>query len=322
MAQEIRPDLFLIEVPLPNSPLKYLNSYVIRSNDRNLIIDTGLNNKACLDAMNQGLESLGIDLARTDFFITHLHADHFGLVAQLATPTSRTFFNRPDAEIIEAKGWWEPMLEAAAKNGFPKNELLNALEKHPGYKNSSDWIPHLNILNNGDTIDVGEYHFTCVHTPGHTMGHTCLYEAEKKLFIAGDHILIDITPNIQCWYENRNPLGDYLDSLDRVVDLDIELVLPGHRRLINDHTTRIKELKQHHEERCREILGILNGKGMDAYTVASRMTWDIRCDTWEDFPIAQKWFATGEAIAHLRYMEEKGDIRRQAGNDLITYAKM
>lgn len=319
MVQEIRPELFLIEVPLPNSPLKYLNSYVIRSNERSLIIDTGLNHEDCLEAMTTGLASLGIDLAKTDFFITHLHADHFGLVAKLATPTSRTFFNRPDAEIIEAKGWWEPMLEAAALNGFPKEELLHALEKHPGYKNSSEWIPHLNILNNGDTIDVGDYHFECVHTPGHTIGHTCLYEADKKLFVAGDHILIDITPNIQCWYETGNPLGDYLNSLDLVMDMDIELVLPGHRRLVNDHKTRITELKDHHAERCDEIRGILNGSGMSAYDIAARMTWDIRCDSWEAFPIAQKWFATGEAIAHLHYMAEKGEIRQQDRDGLIVY---
>jgi glyoxylase-like metal-dependent hydrolase (beta-lactamase superfamily II) len=104
MVQEIRPDLFLIEVPLPNSPLKYLNSYVVRSSDRTLVIDTGLNRKVCFDALQGGLRKLGVDPGRTDFFITHLHADHFGLVSKLATPTSRVYFNRPDAELIEAKG--------------------------------------------------------------------------------------------------------------------------------------------------------------------------------------------------------------------------
>ena len=43
MVQEICPELFLIEVPLPNSPLKYLNAYVVRSPERSLVIDTGLN---------------------------------------------------------------------------------------------------------------------------------------------------------------------------------------------------------------------------------------------------------------------------------------
>ena len=86
MVQEIRPELFLIEVPLPNSPLKYLNSYVVRSSDRTLVIDTGLNRKVCLEALQGGLKKLGVDPARTDFFITHLHADHFGLVSKAGHP--------------------------------------------------------------------------------------------------------------------------------------------------------------------------------------------------------------------------------------------
>jgi glyoxylase-like metal-dependent hydrolase (beta-lactamase superfamily II) len=312
MVQEIRPELFLIEVPLPNSPLKYLNSYVVRSMDRTLVIDTGLNRKVCLDALQGGLNKLGVDPARTDFFITHLHADHFGLVSKLATPTSRVYFNRPDAELIEAKGWWEPMLAAAGRHGFPEQELRNAIEQHPGYKFSSEWVPELSLLKDGDAIDVGEYHFRCVHTPGHSMGHTCLYEAGKKIFVAGDHILIDITPNIQCWSDNQNPLKDYIHSLDRVYDLEMTLVLPGHRRLIEDGKFRITELKTHHERRCAEILNILDGRELSAYAVASFMHWDIKCDSWEQFPIAQKWFATGEAIAHLRYLEEKGQIQRRS----------
>lgn len=320
MVQEIHPDLFLVEVPLPNSPLKYLNSYVVRSGERNLIIDTGLNRKTCLDALSSGLKALGIDLARTDFFITHLHADHFGLVSKLATPTSQVFFNRPDAEIIEAKGWWEPMLAAAGRYGFPEAQLRDAIEQHPGYKHGTDWVPELKILKDGDDIDVGDYHFKCVHTPGHSMGHTCLYDADRKLLVAGDHILIDITPNIQCWSEGANPLADYIHSLDRVFDLDIDLVLPGHRRLIHDHRARINELKQHHDARCQETLEILANGRLNAYETAAKMSWDIKSDSWEAFPIAQKWFATGEAIAHLHYLEARGQVRRWTEDGLFSFS--
>jgi len=319
MVQEIRPDLFLIEVPLPDSPLKYLNSYVIRGPERTLVVDTGLNRRECRQALTSGLAALGVDLGRTDFFITHLHADHFGLVASLATPTSKIFFNRPDAEIIEAWGGWEPMVAAAALHGFPEAELRNAIEHHPGYKFSTDWVPELSILNDGDTITAGAYRFECVHTPGHTLGHTCLYEAQAKLLVAGDHILIDITPNIQCWSEDQNPLAHYLISLDRVDRLDIDLVLPGHRRLITDHRARIAELKAHHGRRCKEIIDILSKSQASAYQTASRMTWDIKCDSWDQFPIAQKWFATGEAIAHLRYLEEKGRICRNTDDKVVVF---
>lgn len=312
MPEEICRNLYRIEVPLPDSPLKSLNSYVIKGKDRNLVIDTGFNRKTCLVAMQTGLSALGIDLSRTDFFITHLHADHFGLVSRLATQSSQIFFSRPDAEIMESWEGFEPMIAYAGKHGFPENELRTAIEQHPGIRFGSDWIPALHILKDGDWIDVGEYGFECVETPGHTLGHICLYEPDKRLLIAGDHILGDITPNIQCWSDSENPLRLYLESLDKIRRLAVDLVLPGHRSLFSNCNQRIQELEKHHKQRLDEVQKILNGHSLTAYTVASRMTWDIR-GSWEEFPVAQKWFATGEALSHLRYLEEEGKIRRTSG---------
>ncbi|MDQ1330221.1 MAG: hypothetical protein QG578_484 [Thermodesulfobacteriota bacterium] len=317
MTEEILPGLHRIKIPLPESPLKYLNSYVIKADGRNLIIDTGFNRNECLEAMNNGLREIKVDLADCDFFITHLHADHFGLIARLVTKKSKIYFSRPDKEIIESWEGFEPMIEYAGKNGFPENELRAALHQHPGYKYGSDWTPDMSVLEDGETITYGNYCFECVETPGHTLGHICLYEAAKKILIAGDHILSDITPNIQCWSDKDNPLEKYLLSLDKARKLDVGLVLPGHRRLFNDHRARIDELKQHHEKRAEEIIDILEKGPGSAFEVASFMTWDIRCDSWNDFPVAQKWFATGEAISHLRFLEEKRLVTKEKNNSGI-----
>ena len=80
--------IYRLEIPLPGSPLKAVNSYVIKGRERNLIIDTGMRRKECLDAMRAGLDALDISLPDTDFFITHFHADHLGLVSDLATETA------------------------------------------------------------------------------------------------------------------------------------------------------------------------------------------------------------------------------------------
>jgi len=320
MIEALRSDLFRIEVPLPDSPLKFLNSYVVRSARRNLIIDTGLNHPACYEAMQAGLQQLGIAPDRTDFFITHLHVDHFGLISKLSTDKSRIYFNRPEAELIEARSGWEPMMAYAAQNGFPENEIRNTIAQHPGHKFGTEWVPELNILQDGDSIPIGAYHFKCVATPGHSLGHMCLYEPAQKILVAGDHILIDITPNIQCWSDAQNPLARYLDSLDRVYDLEVDLVLPGHRRVITDHRARIIQLKTHHRERLDEILGILGNNEMSAFETAAKMSWDIHCDSWEAFPPAQKWFATGEAIAHLRYLEKEGRITRVIKGGIFQFA--
>ena len=50
---------------------------------------------------------------------------------------------------------------------------------------------------------------------------------------------------------------------------------------------------------------------MTAFGVAARMTWDLKCDDWNDFPVAQRWFATGEAISHLRFLEEENPSKDQ-----------
>jgi hypothetical protein len=59
---------------------------------------------------------------------------------------------------------------------------------------------------------------------------------------------------------------------------------------------------------------------MNAYDIAAGMTWDIDCENWEQFPIAQKWFATGEAIAHLRYLESEGRIKRNTNQKIVTFS--
>jgi len=303
MCEEILPGLFRLKIPLPDNPLKYLNSYVIKSLDRSLIIDTGLNRRECLEAMQAGLSTIGIDLKASDIFIT-----------------SHIYFNRPEKEIMESWEGFGTMIEYGGQNGFPENELRTALDKHPGAKYGSEWIPAMKLLEDGDGIDVGDYHFKCVATPGHTIGHICLYEPDKEIMIAGDHILIDITPNIQCWSDTQNPLKHYLASLEKVYSLKVDLTLPGHRRLIRDHKARIKELKHHHADRLTEVLSILNRGGMNAFQVASQMTWDIDSESWDQFPVAQKWFATGEAISHLRYLEEEGKLARQSNGKMTLYA--
>ena len=71
--------------------------------------------------------------------------------------------------------------------------------------------------------------------------------------------------------------------------------------------------------RAREILSILEDEdGLTAYEIAARMTWEIN-GPWTDFPPAQKWFAAGEAFAHLLYFLNKGEVRKQTGEGVWYY---
>lgn len=321
MVDAIMDGLYRIRIPLPNSPLQELNSFVIKGDGRDLVIDTGFNRDECFRAMQEGLRSLDVDPAATDFFITHMHADHSGLVARLATETSTVHFSRIDAGVIENRGNWEQMIEYARINGFPADQLKQTIENHPGYRFSPRDLPSLNLIDDGNRITIGGYQFRCIATPGHTRGHICLFDEGKGLLLSGDHVLSDITSHIESWSYELNSLQDYLDSLDMVRRLPVDLVLPGHRSVMTDLEGRVAELVRHHEERAAETITAMSNGALHAYDIASRLSWDIDCDRWEDFPLVQKWFATGETIAHLRYLEDLGRVKRQSRGTTAIFTR-
>ena len=324
MIEEILPNLYRAEIPLPKSPLKWLNSYIVKGKDRFLIIDTGFNREECLNAMNTALQTLGVDLNKTDFFITHLHVDHMGLVGTIASDKSTVYFNECETRRLYAhlagENHWEKLLTLYITNGFDAEGARTAMESHPAHKYSSQRRIEFTVVNDGDMIEVGDFHFRCVATPGHSPGHTSLYETDKKILVAGDHILFDITPNITNWLEMEDSLGEYLASLEKVNALDVELVLTGHRRLVHDLPRRVKELQDHHRARLDEVLAALGDGEKNVLQIAPRISWDITAKTWEAFPAQQKWFAFGETMAHVKHLESQGKVRSKSHNGKITYS--
>lgn len=110
MVEEVFSDIYRMEIPLPDNPLRAVNSYVIKGDGRYLIIDTGMNRAECRKAMDAGLNALAVDLSCADFFITHLHADHFGLVSDLAGESAKIYFNYPDARIVNDPNHWDEII--------------------------------------------------------------------------------------------------------------------------------------------------------------------------------------------------------------------
>jgi glyoxylase-like metal-dependent hydrolase (beta-lactamase superfamily II) len=321
-ADEIENGIFRIEVPLPGSPLKSINSYIVIGKEKNLMIDTGMNMDECIEAIKKGLEEIKVDLSKTDIFITHMHADHSGLAVVLAREDRVVYFNRKEIEMfLSFKGdYWENVIAFMRRHGFPFDEAENAVYRHPGYKYIAKGYVNLHPIMDGDVIDLGNFIFHCIQTPGHTPGHTCLYEPDKKIFFSGDHILYDITPNISAWSDEEDFLGDYLKSLEKVENIDVRLVLPGHRSPFKNYKERIEELKTHHWNRLNEIIEILKDGEKTAYEIASLMKWDIDIKRWEDFPVLQKWFAVGEAVSHLQYLKKKNLISSEMKDGKIIFS--
>ena len=324
MIDQVAPNVFRIEVPLPKNPLKYINSYLIKGSDRSLLVDTGLDRPECLEALRTGLNELEVDMLKTDLFITHMHADHSGLAGTIKSSASIVYASDADGYVINHFGreHWNRLAEGAKHHGFDPELLEAAITRHPGYRGGNKIPIDFTYVADGSRLTYGGYNFTVVEAPGHTDGHVCLYEPEQRILFAGDNILNDITPNITAWFDNQNPLAEYYSSLDKLERLEINLVLPAHRTQISDWRARLSELRRHHEHRLAEVRDILNQGEFNAYQVAARMTWDIACDSFEQFPTPQKWFATGEAIAHIRWLEEAGQIIRTVSQPVAYFTAM
>ena len=321
MVDKISDGIHRIQVDMPRNPLKYLNVYVFRSRGEHLVVDTGLNREECANDFRLGLRRLEIDPDTARIALTHMHSDHSGLAPALHRRGATIYASPEDAEVLNSTIDWDDVFQTAFVNGVPKNDLLRTRDQHPGYKYRPRGTIDFQLLQEGDELAVGDFRFQCLMVPGHSPGHICLYEPGLKLLVAGDHIMLEVTPIISQWTEDWDPLQAYLDSLDKVNNLEAELVLPGHRRLFSDFRPRIREIKEHHNRRLEQILASIQNEPLTAYAIASRVSWDLDCKRWEDFPLAQKWFATSEVLAHLTYLRNKELVQPVPSGELRLYAR-
>ncbi|MGI6120486.1 MAG: MBL fold metallo-hydrolase [Desulfosporosinus sp.] len=316
MITEVYPNIYRNEIPLPKNPLKALNSYIITSKKRNLIIDTGLNKSECQTAFMSGLKELNIDLKKTDLLITHMHIDHSGLVPVLKKYGVQTiYFSKTDGELFNQI----PYRDYLAINkifGLKKNHAITS-NKEFGTIMFEPLV--FAPLYEGNEVVLGDYCFEVVDIPGHTPGHIGLYERKYRLFFCGDHILDEITPHIAFWGFEQDILATYLNSLKKMYMYEIDYLFTAHRQIIRDHRKRIIELLDHHDERLKEVLTILRSGKMTPSETASYMQWDLSQKEWQDFPPAQKWFASGEALSHLEHLVHSGIVGRNDNNGTFFY---
>jgi glyoxylase-like metal-dependent hydrolase (beta-lactamase superfamily II) len=321
MVEKIKSDLFRIEVPLPDSPLRSLNSYVILGEPRNILMDTGYRRPECWEALKAGIDELKLDMSKTDILLTHLHADHTGLAVDAASSESRIYIGRGDMpwllrdEKSRAKTQDEGYF---SRLGFPEDFIRSNHNSNVWdwtAKDYSDYIP----IDDGDTFTVGRYCLRAIETTGHTPAHMCFWDEGQKIMFTGDHVLFDITPNITSWMPLRDTLGSYLESLREIDKYDPVLALPGHRQP-GDFHARIRKLLSHHEKRLNECVEIVReNPGLSTYDIAGLMRWHIRSDSWESFPSEQKWFAVGEAFSHLHHLYVLGRIRKDKTEPAVRF---
>jgi glyoxylase-like metal-dependent hydrolase (beta-lactamase superfamily II) len=316
MIQQYSENLYSFKIDLPKNPLGWLNCYVIKGVDggRNLLIDSGFNNPDCLRDLKNGMAELELVPENTDVFFTHAHFDHIGNAASLQQMGCRIMLGRIEYDFFLTAPW-VGQIANSAKDGVPE-KLKNSLDVRRGMpgKFTVD-----RLFDEGDVLRYGGYELECILTPGHTPGQLCLYDRARKLMFTGDQVLFDITPNIT-YMDGFDMLSDYINSLHKIEKFEVELALPGHRTTGDkSFQQRIQELLKHHQVRLDEAQQVVTEfKRACAYQAASRMTWSIRAKSWEDFPDSQKWFATGETLAHLFYLKNLGRLGNEVNSQGLS----
>ena len=166
--------------------------------------------------------------------------------------------------------------------------------------------PDLFYLADGDVYRNGSYRFQVITTPGHDDWHICLYEPTLKILIAGDHVLERITPSIMSWITSYDALKEFFNSLDKVHDLDVDLILPGHGKPFTGVAQRVDFLKAFHKDRLEELYELVANGHASLIDIARSASW--KHPNWDEWTIDQKFYSLGETLAHLIYLVNAGRI--------------
>tara|TARA_X000001036_G_C20511801_1_gene738425 strand:- start:216 stop:974 length:759 start_codon:yes stop_codon:yes gene_type:complete len=199
------------------------------------------------------------------------------------------------------------------KHGMSLDEINNS-ENDMQWK-SIDWptLDQPNLVNDSDILKFGEWEFKFIDTPGHTIGHLCMYETKNKIMLTGDHVLPHISPNVSVDFEGKNneALIQYIHSLQKIEDYETELVLPAHEFSFKNLKQRVRELVDHHHERLNEHLELFTDQSMTAVDVARQISWNT--GHFDNFNIMMKRSAVGETIAHLEYLVANNSLDKING---------
>ena len=326
---EVIPGVYQLQLPLPNPALEYVNTYLVRGDNKCLLIDTGWNTKQAFDSLKKQLDEIGIDFQNiSEIVITHIHPDHYGLAGRLKSlSNAQLYLHELEKDFIKSRYVnMDELLQQLEQwlqvNGVPASELSELQTASVQMKKFVDPVPPDITLHGDETISIGSFSFKVLWTPGHSPGHISLYEPTQKILISGDHILPTITPNIGLHPQSSvNPLGDYLNSLNGLKQLEVNLILPGHEKPFSGLQQRIEELLCHHNQRNSEILETIKAKPKTAYQIATEITWmaDINGVGWQKLAPWDKRMAVLETLAHLESMRFGDKLDKFSRDGTIYY---
>jgi len=290
-----------------------VNCYLIEDEPLTLI-DTGPNSGKSLDELERELAEHGRRIEDLELIVvTHQHMDHIGLLEILA--------RRSGAEVA-ALDLLAPYLADFSRSSTADDEFSHAIMRRHGVPadlatvlgslaaafrafGSSGRVTR--ELREGDELSLGERSFQIFHRPGHSPSDTILWDAQREILIAGDHLIAHISSNPLVSRPLSGPtaprpkaLLQYMDSMRATRELPARLVLPGHGDPILDHADLIDERLRMHRRRAGRIHQILGERPLSAYEIATRM--------WGNVAVTQAYLTISEVLGHLDLLAAAGQV--------------
>jgi glyoxylase-like metal-dependent hydrolase (beta-lactamase superfamily II) len=314
----VRPGLWSVPVPLPNSSLRYVFVYVFETERGVYIVDAGWNTDEAYESLSAGLDEAGFSIKDVrGVMVTHIHPDHYGLAGRVREASGAWISLHPaDARLI-ADRYDEPteLLDRVGamlrRMGAPEDEMPSLQQAAMPLRSLVAAVQPDILLEDGARPEVPGWDLSAIWTPGHSPGHLCFWEPRHQLMLSGDHVLPRITPNIPFHPQaGDDPLGDFLASLDKLQHYEADEVLPAHEHRFVGLQSRLEELRTHHQHRFEEIVVAIGDGVQTAWGIAERMHWSRSWDRIEGF---MRRAAVAEAMAHLRALERRGVLRETPG---------
>ena len=265
------------------------NTFVVATSDGRVVIDTS--GPGAAPAHKKALDAFGQTPVRA-IILTHAHGDHTAGIGVWKQPDTSVIAHRAYPEFLEytdrLAGYFA-RANAAQFGGMP-GALPAASAARKGA--AATVLPDV-VFDSTHTLTVGDTTFEILHTPGETPDHLTVWVPRLKAAFVGDNYY-ESFPNIYTLRGTRPRWAlEYVASLDRVLALDPELVLPSHgeairgREEIRRRLTRYRDaIKYVHDETVKgmndgkDVLTLMREIRLPAHLELGesygRLTWSIR----------------------------------------------
>ncbi len=312
----------LSRVPLPVgvNAVETVNMHVLADGDTVTLVDCGVWRPDLPDggltAVEAGIEAAGYalrDVAR--IVVTHAHIDHYGLAGRLLEVTGADLSMHTLTD-LDCEKYRHPDTARARRRDTYADHGVSEAERTDLADHLTRWLPYLHSvveasrrLRGGEELVIGGDRWDVLHTPGHSLGHVCLWSPARGALLSGDHLLPGITPPVS--FErgfDADPLRSYLDSLRLIADLRPALVFPGHGRPFGDATGRIEAILRNKLRRLETIRRAIRERPSTVTELADRLV-------AKAVLAHQRQLAISETLAHIAYLRWSGVVERRTRPD-------